>query len=161
MNGPDCRLGVGGVWFNVPDDAGFDLVAGHFVRMIDEAPTDPLPTKETQVNPLTLDEPVVPGGSLMTGTGVEAIGPVFGNVHSGSGESVPAVFVGSDSSVTFFQTARAGNERIGAAGTSRASPTATPPRSGGALRIRRFRWIRSRVRCGRLVRVGLRVRRRR
>jgi hypothetical protein len=41
----------GDVWFDVPHDAGFDLAAGHFVRVIDEASVDPFPTKETQVNP--------------------------------------------------------------------------------------------------------------
>ena len=92
----------GDVWFDVPQDAGFDLAAGHFVRMIDEASTDPMPTKETQVNPLRLDEPLVVGGSLITGTGDESIDLVNGQIHSDPDwTSTSAVFVGSDWSLTF------------------------------------------------------------
>ena len=59
-------------WLDVPQDAGFDLDAGHLVRMIDEAQDSFLPIKETQVNPLTLVEPVVAGVSTIAGTGNES-----------------------------------------------------------------------------------------
>ena len=95
---PDGNFGV-----DLTQGAGFDLLPGHIVRVIDENIADPMPTKDTVVNPLTLVEPLAFGGPLLTGTGDELIGEVRAYIDDDPGEEAIASFVGSDWTAMFTQ----------------------------------------------------------
>jgi hypothetical protein len=93
--------GEGNFWLDLTQDPAFDLVPGHTVWVFDEAGA--LATKDTVVNPLTLDEPVTIGGSTLTGTGDPVIGEVRASIHNESGEDVAATFAGFDWTASFTQ----------------------------------------------------------
>ena len=61
-----------------------------FVRVSDEAVTDPVPTKETVVLPLTVDVPVDPVGGVVSGTGDASNGDVWVQAHFDGSSPVAA-----------------------------------------------------------------------
>ena len=78
--------GISSFWLNL--DGVFDVTSDHFVRVIDQSGA--LASKDTDVAPLVLDEPVLAGDVSLTGRSDPVFGDVEGDIHSESGEHATA-----------------------------------------------------------------------